>query len=70
MAILKKDASDSSAELKKEINALKKEVAELKKALAKRPAAGKGADPRVDVLIEALTKNPGWSWAQTINEKF
>lgn len=58
MAILKKDASDSSAELKKEIDALKKEVAELKKALAKRPAAAKGADPRVDVIIELLKVAP------------
>ncbi len=58
MAILKKDASDNNAELKKEVAELKKEVAELKKALAKRPAAAKGADPSVDIIIELLKVAP------------
>jgi len=55
--------------LHKEIAALKKEVAALKAELKKAPKGGGGADPRVDVLIKALTKNPSWSWAQVINEK-
>mgnify|MGYP001288761182 CR=1 FL=1 len=60
-------AEECCAKCERDVAALRKEVAALKAALAKRPASG--GDPRVDVLIEALTKNPGWSWAQTINEK-
>ena len=59
MAILKKDASDGTAELKKEVEALKKEVAALKKQLAKAAKAPAGADPRVDKLIEAVSSHPG-----------
>ena len=58
MAILKKDTSDSAAELKKEVDALKKEVAALKKQLAKVAKAPAGADPRVDKLIEAVSVHP------------
>ena len=61
LAALKKQCEDCC----KQLAALKKEVAALKKA----KASGGGADPRVDVLIEALTRNPGWSWAKTIKEK-
>ena len=61
LAALKKQCEDCC----KELAALKKEVAALKKAKSR----GGGADPRVDVLIEALTKNPSWSWAKSIKEK-
>tara|TARA_Y100001973_G_scaffold102324_1_gene167135 strand:- start:781 stop:975 length:195 start_codon:yes stop_codon:yes gene_type:complete len=56
MAILKKDASDGTTELKKEVEALKKEVAALKKQLAKAAKAPAGADPRVEVLWQALER--------------
>ena len=59
------DCKAECAELHKQISELKKEIAALKKA----PKSAGGADPRVDVLIEALTKNATWSWAKTINEK-
>ena len=65
-------AAHKHADLEKELAALKKEVAALKKELEaakKAKSSGGGADPRVDVLIEALTKNPGWSWSKTIKEK-
>lgn len=61
LAALKKQCENCC----KELAALKKEVAALKKA----KSSGGGADPRVDVLIEALTKNPSWSWAKSIKEK-
>ena len=61
------DCKVECAELKKEVAALKKEIAALKKQLKANPSGG--ADPRVDVLIEALTRNPGWSWTKVINEK-
>ena len=61
LAALKKQCEDCCNQLA----ALKKEVAALKKA----KSSGGGADPRVDVLIEALTRNPSWSWAKTIKEK-
>ena len=61
LAALKKQCEDCC----KQLAALKKEVAALKKA----KSSGGGADPRVDVLIEALTRNPSWSWAKTIKEK-
>ena len=61
LAALKKQCEDCC----KQLAALKKEVAALKKA----KSSGGGADPRVDVLIEALTRNPSWSWAKTIKDK-
>ena len=61
LAALKKQCEDCC----KQLAALKKEVAALKKA----KSSGSGSDPRVDVLIEALTRNPSWSWAKTIKEK-
>ena len=45
--------------LHKEIAALKKEIAALKAELKKAPKGG-GADPRVEKLIEVVTRlNPG-----------
>lgn len=61
----KKSEVDVAA-LLAEVVALRKEVAELKR---RKPAAGgKGSDPRVDVLIKALTKNPSWVWAKDIEK--
>ena len=54
------------AKCESDISALRKEIAGLKRELAKKPAGG--ADPRVDVLIKALTKNPSWVWAKDIEK--
>ena len=50
------DCKVECAELKKEVAALKKEVAALKKDLKAQPSGG--ADPRVDLLLDALRKHP------------
>ena len=68
MPTKKTAAEECCAKCEKDVAALKKELAALKKELAKKSAGG-GTDPRVDVLIEALTKNPSWAWAKTINDK-
>tara|TARA_A100001515_G_scaffold7053_1_gene5964 strand:- start:489 stop:698 length:210 start_codon:yes stop_codon:yes gene_type:complete len=67
MAVKKSSAEECCSKCEKDIAALKKEIAALKKELKAKSSGG--ADPRVDVLIEALTRNPGWSWAKIINEK-
>ena len=67
MPAKKTAAEECCAKCEKDVAALRKEIAALKKELAKKSAGG--ADPRVDVLIEALTKNPSWAWAKTINDK-
>ena len=67
MPAKKSAAEECCAKCEKDVAALRKEIAALKKELAKKSSGG--ADPRVDVLIEALTRNPGWSWAKVINEK-
>ena len=59
-------AAECCAKCESDVAALRKEIAALKRALAKASA---GSDPRVDILIEALTRNPSWAWAQTISEK-
>ena len=41
-----------------EVAALKAEVAALKRELAKKPALGSGADPRVDKILKALETSP------------
>ena len=51
-----------------EVAALKKEVAALKSAVSKRSSGG-SADPRVDVLIEALTMKSHTAVARLISEK-
>ena len=61
-------AEECCARCEKDIVALRKEIASLKRDLAKKSSGG-GADPRVDVLIEALTRNPSSSWAKIINAK-
>jgi len=60
-------AEECCAKCEKDIAALRKEVAALKSALAKKSAGG--ADPRVDVIIKALTRDPSSSWAKIINAK-
>ena len=67
MPTKKTAAEECCAKCEKDVAALKKELAALKKELAKKSAGG--ADPRVDVIIQALTKNPTSSWAKFINEK-
>ena len=67
MAIKKSAAEECCAKCEKDIAALKKEIAALKKELKAKSSGG--ADPRVDVLIEALTRNPSASWAKIINAK-
>jgi len=52
MPIKKTAAEECCAKCEKDIAALRKEVAALKKELSKNSASG--ADPRVDMLIEAL----------------
>ena len=61
------DCKVECAELKKEVAALKKEISALKKELKAKSSGG--ADSRVDVLIEALTRDPSSSWAKFINAK-
>ena len=58
MPLLKKTEEGASVTaLRKELETLKKEVAALRKELSKKPAGSKGADPRVDKLIEVLKRN-------------
>ena len=54
MPAKKTAAEECCAKCEKDVAALRKEVAALKKELAKKSVGG--ADPRVDKLIEALTK--------------
>ena len=53
MSAKKSAAEECCAKCEKDVAALRKEVAALKKELAKKGSGG--ADPRVDVLIEALS---------------
>lgn len=53
-AASEESASECCAKCESDIAALRKEIAELKKELAKKPAAGGGADPRVDKIWKAL----------------
>lgn len=53
MALEKKS---ETAALEAEVADLKKEVAALKKALSSVKKSSGGADPRVDVVIEAIIK--------------
>jgi len=54
-------AAHKHADLEKELAALKKEVAALKKELASAKKSGGGADPRIEKVIEALSKHPNFS---------
>jgi hypothetical protein len=67
MAIKKSAAEECCAKCEKDIAALKKEIAVLKKELKAKSSGG--ADSRVDVLIEALTRDSSSSWAKFINAK-
>jgi len=53
-AASEESASECCAKCESDIAALRKEIDELKKELAKKPAAGGGADPRVDKILKAL----------------
>ena len=53
-AASEESASECCAKCESDIAALRKEIADLKKELAKKPAAGGGADPRVDKIWNAL----------------
>jgi len=58
MARASSQASGSTlASLEREVAALKKEVAALKKQLASKSKSSRGADPRVDKLVEVLKNN-------------
>ena len=62
MATKKTAAEECCAKCEKDIAALKKEIAALKKELKAKSSGG--ADPRVDVLIEALSSHPNKALAR------
>ena len=50
--------AECCAKCESDIAALRKEITALKRELAKKPAAGGGADPRVDKILKALETSP------------
>ena len=57
-AASEESASECCAKCESDIAALRKDIAALKRELAKKPAAGGGADPRVDKILKALETSP------------